>query len=108
MKILDVVHDDPLQTYGNLSGYDFNMMSVINELAGELEDKLSIIKYLTDRNYIEESWYNGYTERSFYMTEDGTYTDLSKNYHYRIENGLWSVLHKGQILNAVYRTHHML
>lgn len=108
MKILDVVHDDPQQTYGNLSGYDFNMMSVINELAGGMEDKLSIIKYLMDRNYIEESRYNGYTERSFYMTEDGTYIDLSKNYHYRIENGLWSVLHKGQILDAVYRTNHML
>lgn len=108
MKILDVIADEPFHSPWSMSGYDFNMMSVINELGGDLNDKISIVKYLMDRGYTEESRYNGFTERSFYMTEDGTYTDMSKNYYFRIEHGEWSVMHKGQNIDAVYRTHHTL
>ena len=108
MKILDLIHEEPDRSPWNIDGYMFNMMSVFNELNGDSSTVISVIKYLMRRDYIEERKYSEYNDNSLCIADDGTIIDISKNYRLRIEDGEWRVLHRGQIIDAVYRSHRFL
>ena len=105
MKILDVVAESDHHSSWSSEGYDFNMMSVVNELSASFEQVASIAKYLMDRQYIAEFKYTGHNIQSFVENVDGSYSDLSNNYGFRMEFGEWSVIRKGRIIDAAYRTH---
>lgn len=54
-------------------------------------------------NYlIEECKYSSNDLNSWIEDENGNLIDVSKNYIYKIHNGVWTVTQKGMVLDVIY------
>ena len=100
-KILDVMHrTEEYKRYRECKL--LNMMEVVNEMSGDYNILVQVIKYLEKCHFIEEQCYTSDNINSYFIGEECDLVDVSDDYFYKIQNGKWKVTNNGMILDAIY------